>query len=188
MGLDTAAFGLIVAGDDILCGMRQDRRFAKVAAMLAERGLRLTAALSRIANPDFAPPEDGRIPVRGEPDTQALRTHRRLPDRAPSMRAERARIGLRPMVCRVACRPNNSAVVFLRKNSTRIKFVKPCLACVVLMWWNITYGRCHLEWDRTRRMSELMATPITRTDQQQLMASGLTGIARKVASELNQTG
>ena len=35
------AIGLIIIGDEILSGKRQDQHFAKVVAMLAERGLRL---------------------------------------------------------------------------------------------------------------------------------------------------
>jgi molybdopterin-biosynthesis enzyme MoeA-like protein len=37
-------FGLIVVGDEILSGKRQDKHFAKVVAMLAERGLQLSWA------------------------------------------------------------------------------------------------------------------------------------------------
>ncbi|MFC3461277.1 competence/damage-inducible protein A [Massilia haematophila] len=38
------AFGLIVVGDEILSGKRQDKHFSKVVALLAERGLQLTWA------------------------------------------------------------------------------------------------------------------------------------------------
>ena len=36
------AFGLIVIGDEILSGKRQDKHFAKIAEMLGARGLRLS--------------------------------------------------------------------------------------------------------------------------------------------------
>jgi len=35
------AFGLIVIGDEILSGKRQDKHFAKVRELLAARGLKL---------------------------------------------------------------------------------------------------------------------------------------------------
>ena len=38
------AFGLIVVGDEILSGKRQDKHFSKVVALLAERGLQLSWA------------------------------------------------------------------------------------------------------------------------------------------------
>ena len=38
------AFGLIVVGDEILSGKRQDKHFSKVVALLAERGLQLAWA------------------------------------------------------------------------------------------------------------------------------------------------
>ncbi|SHH21983.1 molybdopterin-binding protein [Massilia sp. CF038] len=38
------AFGLIIIGDEILSGKRQDQHFAKVVALLAERGLQLAWA------------------------------------------------------------------------------------------------------------------------------------------------
>jgi molybdopterin-biosynthesis enzyme MoeA-like protein len=39
-----ANFGLIIVGDEILSGKRQDKHFAKVVALLAERGLQLSWA------------------------------------------------------------------------------------------------------------------------------------------------
>jgi len=56
-------FGLIVVGDEILSGRRQDKHFAKVVAMLAERGLQLAwaqfigddrAALTELLRRSFA--------------------------------------------------------------------------------------------------------------------------------------
>ena len=37
-------FGLIVVGDEILSGKRQDKHFSKVVELLAERGLQLSWA------------------------------------------------------------------------------------------------------------------------------------------------